>query len=104
MTLSPIQPSKDYLTKEEFRDHDQYMRDGFEKVFTQLDTVEENSINGFKEVYKRFDGVDKKFNEVDQRFDFLERTVNQKFSVIDKHFSNIERKIDNITTLLTVRK
>jgi flagellar capping protein FliD len=87
MVLSPIQQDSDYLTRGEFRDHNQYMRNGFEKVFEQIDNVEIHLID-------RLDKVDARIDSVDKRIDSLESNMNRRFSSID-------RKIDNITNVLT---
>ncbi len=114
MLISPIQPNKDYVTSGEFRDHDQYMRDGFEKVFEQADNVEIHLIQRLDKLEantnKRFDTVDTRLNVVDKRLNGIDKRldgvdgrldgIDKKLNIIDKKFNNIDRKIDNITNLL----
>ncbi len=72
MMLSPIQPNKDYLTREEFRNHDQYMRDGFEKVFEQVDNVEIILTDRIDALEAR---MDKRFDSIDATLDSLTTQV-----------------------------
>ena len=101
MILSPMQ--QDYVTRKEFNEfeirfdkHEHYVKDGFEKVFEQLDTVEANSIKEFKKVHERFDSLETNMNS---RFDLLTRAVvriENTMDRMDKRLGNLETKVDNL--------
>jgi hypothetical protein len=97
MILSPVQ--QDYVTRKEFNEfeirfdkHEQYVKDGFEKVFEQLDVSETNSIRGFKRVDEEFKKVHERFEIVDQRFDRMEKRLDSIQSQIGL-LTNITNKI-----------
>jgi hypothetical protein len=98
MILSPMQ--HDYITREEFRDHDQYMKDGFEKVFEQIDNVE-ITVTGRIDVLetrmnKKFELIDKKFDSIDRRFDAIDKRFDGMDKKIDRVFNTLNNKIDDL--------
>jgi len=111
MTISPLQFNNDHVTKGEFIEHKQYITDGFEKVFEQVDNVETiitSRIDVLElNMNKRFDGMDKKFDAIDQKFDAIDSkfdVIDSKFKVVDTKLDGLGIKINNITNLLTRNK
>lgn len=101
MAISPLQFNRDYVTKGEFREHKQYIKDGFEKVFGQIDNVETIVTNRIdlleSNMNKKFVIIDEKFDAVDKKFDL----VGRRFDSLEKKMDGLEVKINNITNLLT---
>jgi len=88
MTISPIQFNKNHVTKGEFGEHTQYVKDGFEKVFEQVDNVETILTN-------RIDLLE---TNMDKRFD----AVDTRLESVDKHLDSLDKQLGLLTTQVTL--
>ena len=100
MTISPIQS----ITRAEFEEQTNYIHDGFEQTFKQIDAVE-GKIDDLKvTMNRRFDGVDKRFNSIDERFNSIHKKFEEQKSYMDDGFKKsfetseaIEKKLDTFS-------
>ncbi len=99
MMLSPIQPNKDYLTREEFRNHDQYMKDGFEKVFEQVDNVEIILTDRIDALEVR---MDKRFDSVDKRLNSIDATLGSLTTQVDSFAAQVDSLATQVTLLTKI--